>query len=531
MSDLRTPRLDRRSFLQLAGAAALGASALARRGSGGSSSNTTSFSPSKSSGAPRRGGRLRVADPGGGSTETLNAQKSLNLIDEMRDRQLYDTLLWLTPDIKVIPWLAESVEPNATADQFHVKLRKGVTFHNGKSFGADDVLYTWRYILNPRTASPGAAAIANLDLSRTKKLNDSEILAVLKKPQVDFPILLTGREQSIIPAGITTAELDTHPIGTGPFEYVSFTVGVQSLFKRNPNYWISGQPYVDELQIRSIPDANARVNALLGGEEDAVDNIPYIDVKTLKGNSSVHPLLSKSITCIPWFVQLNAPPFNDPRVVKALKLAVNRPATVEAAFLGYGAVGNDIFGLGGSGYDSSIPQHTYDPEQAKFLLKQAGISRLPVTLNTNPATSGNKESCEAFVPQARAAGIDVTVKVWDNATFGSKIYGHTPFEQTYWNYPLPIMYVEALAKGSLYNETHWDNARFNELYNQEQATIDPAKRQVLNDELQRILWNEGGYIIWGFLDYPDAISSKVHGVILSKYFNLGAFQFRTWWLD
>jgi peptide/nickel transport system substrate-binding protein len=513
-------QLDRRGFLRATGAA------LAVSGVLAGCSQSSAPTPVASS-RPRRGGRLRVADPGGGSTETLDPQKSLNLIDEMRDRQLYDTLLWFTPDLKLIPWLATSVEPNAKADQFQLKLRPGVTFSNGKPLTADDVLYTWKRILNPATASPGAIAIANLDLARTSAVGKHEIIATLHRPQVDFPILLTGREQSIIPQGLTDFSA---PVGTGPFQYVSFNVGQQSLFRRNPNYWVSGQPYVDELQITSIPSETARVNALQGGVVDAADNIPYIDARTLKGSSAIRPLTTKSVSCIPFYVQLDVKPFDDPRVVEALKLAINRPPAVEAAFLGFGEVGNDIFGLGTPQYDASIPQHRYDPEKSKYLLKQAGETSVPIVINTNPSTSGNVESSEAWVPQAKAAGFDLTVKVWDAATFGSKIYNHVPCAQTYWNYPLPIMFVEALAKGSAYNETHFDNPTFNRLYQQAEATLDLTKRQELYGELQQILWSQGGYVIWGFLDFPDAISSRVHGFMPSRYFNLGAFQFRTWWL-
>ncbi len=480
-----------------------------------------------SSATPKRGGRLRVADPGGGNIETLDPQKSLNLIDEMRDRQLYDTLTFFDPQYRLKPWLAESLEPNKNATQWQIKLRPGVTFHNGKTLTADDVLWTWHRILNPKTASPGAAEIFALDLTRTKKVGKYELLAVLKQSQIDFPYLLSGREQSIIPAGFSNF---AKPIGTGPFEFVSFAPGRQSLFKRNPHYWQSGQPYVDELQIISISDSTARLNALLGGQVDAIDNLPFVNARTLKGNSKARVLVTKTPTCLPWVMQLDKKPFGDVRVRNALKYAVDRPKTVNVALEGFGQVGNDLFGLGTPSYDSHIPQRTYEPDRAKALLKAAGIDRLPVTLHTNPATVGNVESCQAFSQQAKAAGIDVNVKVWDSGKYGSDIYLKVPFFQTYWNFPPEIMFPFAFLKKSIYNETHFNDPTFARLYAKAEATVDKAKRQKVYDDLQQMIWNRGGYIIWGFFDFTDAVSPRVQGVVPHEYFNLGAFQFRTWWL-
>ncbi len=510
--------LNRRELLQRA---AIVGAALALPGAAASAASAAEAA------RPKRGGRLRVADPGGGSIETLDPARSINLIDEMRDRQLYDTLTFFNPKYELQPWLAESLEPNANATRWQIKLRRGVTFHNGKALTADDVLATWRHILDPKTASPGAAQMFALDLKRTRKVDKYEILAVLKQSQIDFPYLLSGREQSIIPAGFSNF---AKPVGTGPFQFVSFTPGRESLFKRNPNYWQEGQPYVDELQIVSIPDSAARVNALLGGQVDAIDNLPYVNARTLKGNPKARVVVTPTPTCLPWVMQVGQKPFNDSRVREAMKYAVDREKTVKVALQGFGHVGNDIFGLGTPSYNSRLPQHRYDPERAKRLLKAAGHDRLAVTLHTNPATVGDVESCQALREQAKAAGIDVTVKVWDSAKYGSDIYLKVPFFQSYWNFPPEIMFPFAFLENSIYNETQFADRSFERLYAKAEATVDKAKRQKVYDDLQEIIWRRGGYVVWGFFDFTDAVSPRVRGVVPHAYFNLGAFQFRTWWL-
>ena len=480
-----------------------------------------------SSGKPRRGGRLRTGHVGGGNVETLDPAKSLTLIDEARARQLFDTLTFYTPDMKVVPFLAKSIEPNADASQFRIVLRDGVTFHNGKPLTADDVIYTWQRVLNPTTASGGAAALSRVDLKATRKVSDKEIQVVLTEPQIDFPALLSGREQSIIPAGFTDFN---RPIGTGPFVFKSFTQGRSSLFTRNPHYWQDG-PYVDELEMLSIPDNTARLNALLAGQVDAIENLSVTDARTHQQDATIRVLATNSMTCLPFYMQMNVAPFNKPEVRQALRLSVDREATVRTALSGFGEVGNDLFGKGDPFYASAITQRQYDPEQAKSLLKKAGAEGLTVTLNTNPGTVGNVESCSAFAEQAKAAGITVNVKSWDVGKFNSNIYNQVPFAQTYWNYPPEIMFPFALAPNAPYNETHYSNSAFQTRYAESQRTLDEGKRKEIFGDLQRMLWDDGGYNIWGFIKFTDAVSRKVGGLIEHPYFNLGAFQFRTWWLN
>jgi peptide/nickel transport system substrate-binding protein len=409
---------------------------------------------------------------------------------------------------------------------WQLKLQSGVTFHDGKPLTADDVLYTWKRVLDPKTASGGAAAIANIDLERTSKVSDTEIRVVLSRPQIDFPYLLSGRELSIVADGAKSFE---KPVGTGPFSFVSFTPGQRSLFKRNPDYW-GGAPNVDELEMISIADATARVNALIGGQVDAIENLPFTDAKAHQNDSQMRVLITKTPTCIPFVMQTQVKPFDNPDVREAMKLAVDRPKVVESAFLGYGQVGNDVFGLGTPSYDTGIPQREYDPERAKALLKNAGAEGLSVVLNTNPGTVGNVESCQAFAEQAKAAGIDVKVKSWDSAKFGSDIYNQTPLFHTYWNFPNEIMFPYAFTKGAPYNESQFESDRFVRLYAEAEATIDDAKRKELYGELERET-ADGGYVIWGYLDFTDAVSPKVQGAETHPYFNLGAFQFKNWWMS
>lgn len=518
------PALGRRQFLQTLGAttAAVSVGGLA------ACSSTTTTTPQASSGKPRYGGTLRIGEVGTGTTETLDPATNSGLIGEARDRNLYDTLTFFKPDWALDYCLAESFEPNANATQFQLKLRPGVTFHNGKPLTADDVLYTWHRILNPKTASGGSALLFALDLNRTRRVSDQEIIVALKSPQVDFPSFLTGREQSIVPNGFTDF---AKPIGTGPFEFVSFTPGQRSVFKRNKNYWRHGEPYVDQLEQISIPDNTARFNAVRAGQVNAVENILPIDAKTNLTNRALHVYVTPSVATTAYYMKMQTAPFNIPEVREALRLAANRQQMVSSAYIGLGDIGNDLFGKGGTYYDSSIPQRPYDPDQARSLLAKVGKKNLQVTLNVSPAFVGQVESCQAYAQSAKAAGITVNVKQWDIPTFNSSVYNKAPFAATYWNFPTQLMMPYAFAKGAPFNETGYDNPVVQKLYAQSGATVDLGQRTKIFNEIQQHLWDDDGYVIWGFLKFTDATTSNVHGYVPHPYFNLGAFQFRTWWLS
>lgn len=519
--DAVTGRLGRRQFLKAASAATLGLAGVS------ACSARTSGAPIPAGATPRYGGRLRTGHVGGGLVETLDPQRALTLIDEARDRQLYDTLTFFRPDWTIDHRLAESLEPAADAASFQLKLRQGVTFHDGKPLTADDVLYTWQRILDPKTASGGAAAIAQIDLKRTRKVSDHEIVIALKGPQADLPALLTGREQSIIPAG--TVDF-AHPIGTGPFQFVSFTPGQRSLFKKNRDYWVNGEPYLDEIEMISIPDDTIRLDALIGGQVDAIENLLYADARADRGDRAFRVAISPSAACMPFYMQMDAKPFNSPDVRKAMRLAVDRRNTVDIALAGLGSAGNDLFGAGTPLYAAGIRQLEYDPAQARSLLHKAGVDGLVVTLNCSPSFVGQVEACEAYAEQALQAGIRINVRKWDVDTFNAKVYNQVPFAQTYWNFPPEIMIPFTLAQGAPYNETHYSNPSFFERYQQSQRTVDPAQRKQIFADLQQDLWTDEGYIIWGFIKFTDAMSNRVGGFTPHPYFNLGAFQFRTWWL-
>jgi peptide/nickel transport system substrate-binding protein len=512
-----------------AGGAVLLPNTLAACGGSGSSPSPSSTSASAAgAGTPRPGGRLRVGHVGAGSAETLDPLKQYSFIDSARALNLFDGLTAPTPDGKIEYRLAESLEPNSSATVWQLKLRKGVTFHDGRELTADDVLFTFNRIVKEKLTA--AALIDPVDLKRTRKVSPHEIELVLSRGIAELPSVLSTHLLMITQDGATTF---SHPVGTGPFKFGSFTAGERSLFVKNPNYWEPDRPHVDEVEMISIPDDTARLNALKSGEIDLLEFLSFIQAKALKDSPAIKLVVAKGNNTTPMYMRGDRKPFDDVRVRTALKLAIDREKLVQTALLGFGAVSNDVFGQGSPGYSSALQQRQYDPEQARSLLKQAGQEGLTVPLVTSTAGPGMLEAATAYAEQAKAAGITITLnKVPAADLFNTDLYYlKAPFGQTQWTHkPWQEHVLQGLVANAPFNETHWVNPAFDKAYYRAVAIPDEQKRYAAYAELEQQQWAEGGYLIWGVQDLIDAASPRVQGIVPSPYYNLGRYDLKNYWL-
>ena len=200
-----------------------------------------------------------------------------------------------------------------------------------------------------------------------------------------------------------------------------------------------------------------------------------------------------------------------------MRLLVDRQQMLDLVFGGFGTLGNDVFGIWAPEYDHSLPQRHQDIDQAKSLLKAAGAEGLHVTLVTSDIAQGTVLAAQVFAQQASEAGVSVSVDdVTVNEFYGTN-YLKWPFAQDYWfyNFYLPQVSLATLPSAP-FNETHWDNARYNSLYAQAIATVDPALRTEIAQEMQRIEYDQGGYIIPFFPPVIDGFGANVGGLVPSK---------------
>jgi len=518
---------SRRDFLKasLAGSLAVGAGGLLDACGTG---NTIKAFTTSTAGKPRMGGQLRAGLTGGSTADTLSPLNAITNVDFSRINNLYEPLVGLTPEAQPVNVLAQELISNKNATEWTIRIKQGITFHNGKPLTADDVIYTFRQILNPKAPAAAAAGLASIDAKGIAKLDAYTVRIPCSTPFATLgQALAIPGYSDIIPVGFNPAA----PAGTGPFKVKSFSPGTQSTFVRYDGYW-QARPYLDEIVITDYSDQTSQVNALLAGQVDAVNLLSEDVISEVQGESK-NVLLSAGGGWNPFTMRVDAKPFNDVRVRQAMRLLVDRQQMNDLVFGGFGTLGNDVFGIWAPEYDHSLPQRHQDIDQAKSLLKAAGAEDLHITLVTSDIAQGTVLAAQVFAQQASAAGVSVSVDdVTVNEFYGTN-YLKWQFAQDYWfyNFYLPQVSLATLPSAP-FNETHWNNPRYNSLYAQAIATVPQALRNEIAHEMQQIEYNEGGYIIPFFPPVVDGFAANVGGLVSSKIgLSLNAYDFKGVWLS
>jgi peptide/nickel transport system substrate-binding protein len=524
-SDYNERRVSRRELL--VGGVGLTAS-LVVAGSSGASLRRIVGASGPASHVVRRGGRLRIGLEGEGQAETLNPMKVVADADFARAWNLFDNFVRPRLDGTAENALAESFEPNADASVWTIRLRHGVEWHDGKPLTADDAIYTLHYAAQP--TSVAAVAMKPFDLQGVKKLDARTLRVPLKTPIATLPDWLLTLGMSVIQAGTKTFD---RPIGTGAFKFVSWKKGVNSLFVRNPNYWEHPKPYVDSLVLQSLPDPSTRLNALLSGQVDAIHDLSFSTARQYRGASSpIRVMAAKTPAMIPITMAVDEAPFNDVRVRQAMRLIADRNALVKNVNLSFGSVGNDIYGLGLPFYDNVLPQREQNIPKAKSLLKAAGHDGLTVQINTSTAASGMLESATLFAQDAAKAGVTVRLKQYPADSYFSPPYLKWAFGQDFWlAFSIPVFFALGLTSAAPYNETHWRKASFDKLFFDALGELKPERAKDKWHALQKIQYEQGGFLIWGTTSWVDGLSKRVGGAEPNAYCGLSAMRFADWWLE
>jgi peptide/nickel transport system substrate-binding protein len=513
---LASARLTRREVLK--GAAGIGTAialspVIAACGGGTGASPTPSGTGA--SGTPKKGGNLRVGISGGSAKDNLDGQMANTEPENAIRGQIYDGLMGFDENYKMRNELADEVTPNADATIWTIRIKQGVVFHDGKPVTADDVVYSFKRIINPEDPKTGAQHMIELKTSGIRKIDDRTVEFRLESPNAAFTEALAGYPNVIVPIGYDPM----HPIGTGPFKLTNALPGMEYKFAPNESYW--GQvPAVDSLTLIEFTDAAARVNALLSDSVDAISQLPTAQVSVVKGNSGLRVLVTEGDGWQPFTMRIDQKPFDDVRVRQAFRLIVDRPAMITQAYAGFATLGNDMYSHFDPGYPKDLPQRHQDLEQAKSLLKAAGYDgNLTVTLMTSDAVgSGAVAAAQVFAQQAKDAGVTVNVNKVDSSIFYGDQYLKWTFAQDYY-YTHNYLYNtgSATLPTAPYNECHWEDAEWLRLVEEAFRTADDTKRNALISEAMTIEYNTGGYIIAVLNDQVDAYSAKLGGVVPDKF--------------
>ncbi|MGI9319155.1 MAG: ABC transporter substrate-binding protein, partial [bacterium] len=444
--------ITRRDFLKQSTALGISAAAPA-----------TLFSDTALAAGPKKGGHMRVATVQGSTTDSLDPTQLTSGATNFLFYSAHAQLTEVLPNGDIAPYLAESFEPGADPSEWVFKIRQGAEFHNGKTVDADDVIAS----IDRHRGEESASAMKSFaeDIESITKDGSNTVIFKLKSASVDFPVVLSASTFGILPS--KDGKVSEFNVGAGAYAIENFEPGLSSKLKRNPNYFMSDRAYVDSAEILTIADSTARQNALVTG---AVDLIGDVDAKTadlLARNSAV---TVKDVTGTQHYVfpmRTDMAPFDNNDVRMALKLSIDREDVLKKIQNGHGRVGNDTpISPANRYYADDIEQRVFDPEKAKWHLKQAGLDKLKVELSaSNGLYTGAVDTTVLFSEHAKQSGIEIVPNRVPDDGYWSDVWLKHPWCASYWS-GRPTedwMFTQGYSASSNWNESYWKHDRFNEL--------------------------------------------------------------------
>jgi peptide/nickel transport system substrate-binding protein len=508
---------SRRKFLGvIGGGVAASALAVPLLSACGSSSPSTGSSTGTgaAAGGGKRGGTLRFASAGGAATDTPDPALAMTSFALYLAANLFDTLVRADVDFNLSPALATEWSSTPDAKTWTFKLRDGVTFHGGQKMSSADVAYSIKRILNAKLASPSLSNISPfLKPDGITTPDASTVKFQLTSANAFFPQILAGPNFGIVPAGTTSFAKAN---GTGAFSLSEFQAGANAEFARNPHYWRGGGlPYLDGVKLVTLAEDSTRLQSLIGGSEDFIDNVTGADVTLIKAQPSVQTLQIKAGGWVDLAAWGNTAPFNNPDVVKAMKYAADRTKIMSVVAPNAYLTGPDIpVPASDPFYPSGLTAYPYDPDTAKGLIRKAGYrDGLNLTLY---AYEGDKlDAALAYKQTAQPAGINVKVVTWPHATYWTQVWLKKPFVGDSWaRLHTSVILQEAFA--AVPNEFHWASTKFNGLLTSAVATTDESKQKTLYGDALTMLNDSVAGIIPGWEPQLYGASAKLHGVQLSN---------------
>jgi len=479
---------------------------------------------------PKKGGVFRIGLGHGSTTDSYDPGLWEQLYVQTFAAARVNYLIEIAADGNLIGELAESWD-SADGMTWVFNIREGVSFHSGKPMTPDDVVAS----LNFHRGDASTSAVKPFfDPVTDIKVDGQNVIVTLNASNADFPYLMSDYHLPILPSAEGKIDPNSSD-GTGGYIVESYEPGVQATMNRNPNYWKADRAHFDQIIVLTILDPAARLNALMTGEVDLIDQVDPAAIALLEGRG-VSKILSVSGNAHYVFpMDARAAPFSDNNVRLAMKYAFDRQELVDKILAGHGSVANDNpIGPANRYYFADMEAKTYDPDKAKFYLKEAGMDKLEVTLSAaNAAFSGAVDAAVLMSEKAAAAGITITVDRVPDDGYWDNVWMKKPFAASYWG-GRPVedqMFTTAYVSGAEWNESFWSNEAFDKLLVAARSELDDAKRREMYQEMQRLVSFEGSTIIPMYNNYVMAVANTVGTPEkISANWNLDGFRcVERWW--
>jgi len=437
---------------------------------------------------------------------------------------IFNGLVKYDKDINVVGDLAESwdISPDGLVITFH--LRKGVKWHDGQPFTAEDVLYTYQVTIDPKT--PTAYAGDFLKVKKAEVLDPYTFRVTYDKP---FAPALMSWGAAIYPkhllAGkdISQSPLTRRPIGTGPYKFKEWVTGQKIVLVSNPDYF-EGRPYTDGFIMRIIPDMATMFLELRANGIDQMGLTPLqytrqTEAPLFRKNYNKYRYLSFSYTYLGY--NLKSPLFIDKRVRQALAHAIDREAIISGVLLGLGKPATGPLKPGTWAYNPNVRTYPYDPQKARALLAEAGWKDtngdgildkdgrpFSFELISNQGNEVRGKCAEIIQENLAQIGIDVKIRILEWAAFVNDFINKRRFDATILGWTIPMdpdlydVWHSSKTRMEELNFISYANPEVDTLLEKGRSTFNQKERKRCYDRIQEILAEEQPY---NFLFVPDAL--------------------------
>lgn len=429
-------------------------------------------------------------------------------------QQMFNGLVWVNDEGEIVPDLAESWEISEDGTEYTFKLREGVTFHNGETLDAQDLITTWEAGKDPANAYAYVYEEAEL----VEAVDDMTVRIKTPEPNPLFLRALAG--WGVYPTDyyneVGFDGFEAHPIGTGPFKLVEWVKGDKIVMEAFENYHEEGLPKVASLVFRSIPESSTRLAAVQTGEIDIATRLVAEEAEQLLGNQDVHVISYANDRS--YYIAFNNLtsgvdlPTEDPRVRLAMNYAVDRQGIVDALFNGKAVLSSGLVSPYNLGYDEAIQPYPYDPDKARELLAEAGYDNgFEIGMSCPIGAYPNFEDvCEAVAGNLAEVGITLEG-------------GEIQFMESgqYWtleaNKELPPLFGDAWSvtdgealvrlQGSLLAESSyasWEDPELRALIESASTTVDVDARAEIYKQIHQYMYDNPPFI---YLYYPNVFEA------------------------
>lgn len=456
------------------------------------------------------------------SPTNLDPRVGLDAQSERIDDLIFDDLLSRDEHLNVQPQLADSWEIlDPLTYIFH--LHHGVKFHDGRPLTSRDVKWTFDSLLQGKVLSTKSSAYRFVD--RVEAPDDYTVIFRLKEPFATLLWNLSDGAMGIVPFG-SGPEISSHPIGSGPFRFVSAEQDKEVVIERNEDYW-GNKAQLNKVRFAVVPDATTRALELRKGSADIAINAFAGDMVSALEREPSLEIMHAPGTVLSYFAfNLRDPILKDVRVRQAVAYALNRQPFIHYLMHDFARPAFSLLPPESWAYDGNVPRYEYSPEQARNLLDQAGYPaangvRFHIVMKTSTEES-TRLLAAVLQQQLRDVGIALDIRTYEFATFFSDVTrGEYQVHSLRWiggnEDPDIFEYLfhsrNWAPKGA--NRTYYSNANVDALINQARSTLDQEKRKQLYAEIQEILANDLPYINLWYQDNVLIHSKRVKGLTLN----------------